>query len=42
MQVNTPHTGTDVQALGVDFLTFTGHKLLGPMGIGFFGKGRLT
>ena len=28
----TPHTGTDVQALGVDFLTFTGHKLLGPMG----------
>ena len=29
-----PHTGTDVQALGVDFLTFTGHKLLGPMGIG--------
>ena len=30
----TPHTGTDVQALGVDFLTFTGHKLLGPMGIG--------
>ena len=30
----TPHTATDVQALGVDFLTFTGHKLLGPMGIG--------
>ena len=30
----TPHSDTDVQALGIDFLTFTGHKLLGPMGIG--------
>ena len=38
----TPHTGTDVQALGVDFLTFTGHKLLGPMGIGvLWGKEEL-
>tara|TARA_B100000686_G_C16674039_1_gene908102 strand:+ start:81 stop:1313 length:1233 start_codon:yes stop_codon:yes gene_type:complete len=30
----TPHRPTDVQDLDVDFLTFTGHKLLGPMGIG--------
>ena len=30
----TPHRPTDVQNLDVDFLTFTGHKLLGPMGIG--------
>ncbi len=30
----TPHSITDVQDLGADFLTFTGHKLLGPMGIG--------
>jgi len=30
----TPHRHTDVQSLGVDFLAFTGHKLLGPMGIG--------
>ena len=30
----TPHTKTDVQDMGIDFLTFTGHKLLGPMGIG--------
>jgi len=26
--------GVDVQALGVDFLAFTGHKMLGPTGIG--------
>ncbi len=29
-----PHVATDVQAMGADFLVFTGHKLLGPMGIG--------
>jgi cysteine desulfurase/selenocysteine lyase len=29
-----PHLPTDVQALGADFLVFTGHKMLGPMGIG--------
>ena len=29
-----PHVPTDVQALGADFLIFTGHKMLGPMGIG--------
>ncbi len=29
-----PHLGTDVDALGADFLAFTGHKMLGPTGIG--------
>jgi len=29
-----PHLATDVQALGCDFLGFTGHKMLGPTGIG--------
>lgn len=29
-----PHRPVDVQALGVDFLAFTGHKMLGPTGIG--------
>ncbi len=29
-----PHVPTDVQALGADFLVFTGHKMLAPMGIG--------
>jgi cysteine desulfurase / selenocysteine lyase len=29
-----PHLPTDVQALGVDFFAFTGHKMLGPTGIG--------
>ena len=29
-----PHLPTDVQSMGADFLVFTGHKLLGPMGIG--------
>ncbi len=28
------HTKVDVQALGCDFFTFTGHKLYGPTGIG--------
>jgi len=30
----TPHLPTDVTALGADFYGFTGHKLLGPTGIG--------
>ncbi|MGE0794462.1 MAG: aminotransferase class V-fold PLP-dependent enzyme, partial [Acidimicrobiia bacterium] len=30
----TPHLATDVQAIGADFLAFTGHKMLGPTGIG--------
>jgi cysteine desulfurase/selenocysteine lyase len=29
-----PHQATDVTALGADFLAFTGHKMLGPTGIG--------
>jgi cysteine desulfurase / selenocysteine lyase len=29
-----PHLPTDVQALGCDFFGFTGHKMLGPTGIG--------
>jgi cysteine desulfurase/selenocysteine lyase len=29
-----PHRVVDVQALGCDFLAFTGHKMLGPTGIG--------
>ncbi len=31
---STPHRPVNVQALGVDFFGFTGHKMLGPMGIG--------
>lgn len=29
-----PHMPVDVRELDVDFLAFTGHKMLGPMGIG--------
>ena len=29
-----PHTTLDVQAIGADFVAFTGHKLCGPTGIG--------
>jgi cysteine desulfurase / selenocysteine lyase len=29
-----PHRPVDVQALGCDFLAFTGHKMCGPTGIG--------
>ncbi|MEU4831775.1 cysteine desulfurase [Streptosporangium sp. NPDC023615] len=31
---SVPHQGVDVAALGVDFLAFTGHKVVGPSGIG--------
>lgn len=37
-----PHMATDVTDLGVDFLAFTGHKMLGPTGIGvLWGKSEL-
>ena len=29
-----PHQKTDVAALGADFLAFSGHKMLGPSGVG--------
>ena len=29
-----PHQGVDVRALGCDFYTFSGHKMLGPTGAG--------
>lgn len=36
---SVPHMPVDVQALGADFLAFSGHKLLSPMGIGvLYGK----
>ncbi len=31
---SVPHIPVDVQKLGADFLAFSGHKMLGPMGIG--------
>jgi len=31
---SVPHMPVDVQALGVDFLAFSGHKMLGPTGTG--------
>ena len=31
---SVPHSTTDVQALGVDFLVFSGHKMLAPSGVG--------
>ena len=36
---SVPHLTVDVQDLDVDFLAFSGHKMLGPTGIGaFYGK----
>jgi cysteine desulfurase/selenocysteine lyase len=31
---SVPHLSVDVQAIGADFLGFSGHKMLGPTGIG--------
>jgi cysteine desulfurase / selenocysteine lyase len=31
---SVPHMPVDVQKIGCDFLAFSGHKMLGPMGIG--------
>jgi cysteine desulfurase/selenocysteine lyase len=37
-----PHMKVDVQALDADFYTFSGHKIVGPTGIGvLYGKARL-
>lgn len=38
---SVPHMPVDVQALNVDFMAFSGHKLMGPMGIGVL-YGRLA
>ncbi len=39
---STPHMAVDVRDLDVDFFAFSGHKLLGPMGIGvLYGKEEL-
>jgi len=39
---SVPHQAVDVAALGVDFLAFSGHKMLGPYGIGvLFGRAGL-
>ncbi len=39
---STPHMAVDVQDLDADFFAFSGHKLLGPMGIGvLYGKKQL-
>lgn len=39
---SVPHHGTDVQALDADFLAFSGHKMLGPSGVGvLYGRERL-
>ncbi|MCU1675049.1 MAG: cysteine desulfurase, SufS subfamily, partial [Frankiales bacterium] len=39
---SVPHMTVDVTTLGVDLLAFTGHKLLGPTGIGvLWGRGDL-
>jgi cysteine desulfurase / selenocysteine lyase len=39
---SVPHQPVDVAALGVDFLVFSAHKMLGPYGIGvLFGRAEL-
>lgn len=31
---SAPHVALDVQAIGCDFLAFSSHKMMGPMGVG--------
>ncbi len=39
---SVPHMAVDVNALDIDFLAFSGHKALGPTGVGvFWGRGSL-
>ncbi|MDR0298489.1 MAG: cysteine desulfurase [Streptococcaceae bacterium] len=39
---STPHMAIDMQKLGVDFFAFSGHKMMGPTGIGvLYGKQEL-
>ncbi|GAB3061791.1 aminotransferase class V-fold PLP-dependent enzyme [Sediminivirga luteola] len=39
---SVPHFGVDLPALGVDFAAFSGHKMLGPTGIGvLYGRAEL-
>lgn len=39
---SVPHLGADVQALDVDFMAFSAHKMCGPTGIGvLYGKSQL-
>jgi cysteine desulfurase/selenocysteine lyase len=39
---SVPHMPVDVKALGIDFLAFSGHKALGPTGVGvFWGRSEL-
>ncbi len=39
---SAPHMAIDVQDIGADFFAFSGHKMLGPMGIGgLFGRKEL-
>jgi len=33
---SVPHMATDVKALNIDFLAFSGHKAVGPTGVGIF------
>ena len=39
---SVPHMPVDVHALGADFIAFSGHKMLGPTGVGvLWGRGEL-